>query len=41
MLKKHTINLENYSRRNNVVIRGISENSSESNVECEVKTRNF
>ena len=41
MLKKRTINLDNYSRRNNVVIRGISENSSESNVECEVKTRKF
>ena len=39
--KKHTINLENYSRRNNVVIRGKSENSSESNVECEEKTRKF
>ena len=41
MLKKHIINLENNSRRNNVVIRGISENSSESNVECGEKTRKF
>ena len=39
MLKKHTINLENYSRRKNVVIRGISENRNESNTECEEKTR--
>ena len=34
-------NLENYSRRNNIVIRGIPENNIESNAECEGKARNF
>lgn len=40
-LKQHTNKLENYSRRNNVVIRGIPESRGESNAECADKVKNI
>ena len=41
MLKQHTNNLENYSRRNNIVVRGIAEQKGESKSDCELKARHF
>ena len=38
-LKQHTNNLDNYSRRSNVVIRGITEPQQESNADCERAAR--
>ena len=40
-LKQHTNNLDNYSRRSNVVIRGITEPQQESNADCERAARDF
>ena len=40
-LKQHTENLDNYSRRSNVVIRGITEPQQESNADCEKAARDF
>jgi len=40
-LKQHTNNLENYSRRNNIVIRGVAESRGENNADCANKARNF
>ena len=40
-LKQHTENLDNYSRRSNVVIRRITEPQQESNADCEKATRDF
>ena len=40
-LKQKTTNLENYSRRNNVVIKGIKEEKSETKEMCEEKARHF
>lgn len=41
MLKQRTNSLENYSRRNNIVIRGIAETDKETNASCEESVRNF
>ena len=40
-LKQHTNNLDNYSRRSNVVIRGLTEPQGESNADCEKAARDF
>ena len=40
-LKNQTNNLENYSRRNNIVIRGIPERNQETKPDCEDKARKF
>ena len=40
-LKQHTENLDNNSRRSNVVIRGITEPHQESNTDCEKAVRDF
>ena len=40
-LKQHTNNLDNYSRRSNVVIRGLTEPQGESNADCERAARDF
>ena len=40
-LKQHSNKMENYSRRKNLVIRGISEEKNESSVICEEKVREF
>ena len=40
-LKQHTENLDNNSRRSNVVIRGITEPQQESNTDCEKAVRDF
>jgi len=41
LLKQKTNNLENYSRRNNIIIRGIPESNNETSLECEEKARMF
>lgn len=40
-LKKQTINMENYSRRNNLVVRGIPETTKETKTQCESKVKDF
>ena len=40
-LKEHSNKLDNYSRRKNLIIRGIGEEKSETNVQCEQKVRDF
>ena len=40
-LKQHSNKLDNYSRRKNLVIRGIGEEKNESSVVCEQKVREF
>ena len=41
MLKQHMNKLDNYSRRKNIVIKGIDEVKNESNLVCEQKSRDF
>ena len=40
-LKQHSNKLDNYSRRKNLVIRGIDEEKNESSAQCEQKVRDF
>ena len=40
-LRQHTNNLDNYSRRSNVVIRGITKPQRESNADCVKAARDF
>lgn len=41
LLKQKSTMLENYSRRDNIVIRGVLETKDETNDECELKARTF
>ena len=41
LLKQHTNKLDNYSRRRNIVIKGIDEVQNESHLVCEQKSRDF
>ena len=40
-LKMHANKLDNYSRRKNIVIRGVEEEKNESNAQCELKVKAF
>ena len=40
-LKMHANKLDNYSRRKNIIIRGVEEEKNESNAQCELKVKSF